>query len=153
MGGRGGEQTRARAKTRLAYPPRLCLYRGRGRPFYRRQRPLIVGLRGNLRNGPAKDGRCSIISLYISGVNLVDWRKWLIYRAQKSLCAWFGEFCSCCCRPLPPQLACSILPATYKDFFGLCMYSVHVQSPRKKCFKWLMEYSFYSYLTILPGPT
>ena len=25
---------------------------------------------------------------------------------------WFGEFCSCCCLPLLPQLACSILPTT-----------------------------------------
>ena len=29
---------------------------------------------------------------------------------------WFGEFCCCCCLPLLPQLACSILPTTYKDF-------------------------------------
>ena len=36
---------------------------------------------------------------------------------KKSLCTWFGEFCSCCCLPLLPQLACSILPTKYKDFF------------------------------------
>ena len=30
---------------------------------------------------------------------------------------WFGEFFSCCCSPLQPKLACSILPTTYKDFF------------------------------------
>ena len=30
---------------------------------------------------------------------------------------WFGEFCSCCCLPLIPQLACSIPATTYKDFF------------------------------------
>ena len=29
----------------------------------------------------------------------------------------FGEFCSCCCLPPLPQLACSILPNMYKDFF------------------------------------
>ena len=38
------------------------------------------------------------------------------YRARKSLCTWFGESCSCCLPPLP-QLACSILPTMYKDFF------------------------------------
>ena len=32
----------------------------------------------------------------------------------KSLCTWFGEFCSCCCLP---QLACSILPTTYQPLF------------------------------------
>ena len=30
---------------------------------------------------------------------------------------WFGEFCSCCCLPLLPQLACSILPTTYQPLF------------------------------------
>ena len=37
---------------------------------------------------------------------------------------WFGEFCSCCCLPLLPQLACSILPTIYRDFFGLCTEAV-----------------------------
>ena len=30
-------------------------------------------------------------------------------------CTWFGEFCSCCCLPLPPQLACKILATMYKQ--------------------------------------
>ena len=30
---------------------------------------------------------------------------------------WFGEFCSFCCLSLLPQLACSIFPTMYKDFF------------------------------------
>ena len=30
---------------------------------------------------------------------------------------WFGEFYSCCCLPLLPQIACSILPTTYKPLF------------------------------------
>ena len=47
----------------------------------------------------------------------------LIYIARESLCTWFGKFCSCGCLPLLPHLACSILPTTYKDLFGLCAES------------------------------
>ena len=37
---------------------------------------------------------------------------------RKSLCTWFGEFCSCFCLPLLPQLAYNILATTYEDFFS-----------------------------------
>ena len=39
---------------------------------------------------------------------------------------WFVEFCSCCCLPPLPQLACSILPTTYEDLFR-ALYNVYLQ--------------------------
>ena len=41
---------------------------------------------------------------------------------------WFGEFCSCCCLPLLPQLACSILPTTYQPLFPP-LYIFYPQPP------------------------
>ena len=36
---------------------------------------------------------------------------------------WFGEFCSCCCLPLLPQLGCSILPSVQTIISGsVCRY-------------------------------
>ena len=34
---------------------------------------------------------------------------------------WFGEFCSCCCLPLLPQLACSIL-VTWERPYSPALY-------------------------------
>ena len=39
----------------------------------------------------------------------------ILSELRKFLRTWFGEFCSCCCLPLLPQLACSILATTYKE--------------------------------------
>ena len=54
---------------------------------------------------------------------------WDMYRAGKSLCLWFGKFCSCCCLPPLPQLACSILPTTYKEFFPALYMSQDNEAP------------------------
>ena len=42
---------------------------------------------------------------------------------------WFGEFCSCCCLPHLPQLAISIPPTTYKDFFQALYIAYLLQRP------------------------
>ena len=46
---------------------------------------------------------------------------------NESLCTWFGEFCSCCCLPLLPQLACSIL-ATWERPYNEAQYDLQARS-------------------------
>ena len=48
----------------------------------------------------------------------------IITEPEKSICTWFGEFCSCCCLPLLHQLDWSIHPTMYKDFFR-ALYITH----------------------------
>ena len=47
---------------------------------------------------------------------------------RKSLRMWFGEVCYCCCLPLLPQIAYTILATTYKDFFSALYISLFTLS-------------------------
>ena len=38
---------------------------------------------------------------------------------RKTDCTWSGDVCSCCCLPLLTQLACNILPTTYKEILSV----------------------------------
>ena len=80
---------------------------------------FLTKCRACIRRAPYASQLGPSLQMELRQLNLLKPNK---YRAQKSLCKWLGEFCSCCCLPLLPQLACSILPTMYKDFFQALYY-------------------------------
>ena len=60
-----------------------------------------------------------VLARIFSKLNMADLNFFLKRHTEQEIMvgAWFGEFCSCCCLPLLPQLACSILRTTYQPLF------------------------------------
>ena len=74
-----------------------------------------------------------VASNYLVGNFSESYQSLTIYRGrQKSASARFGEFCSCCCLPLLPQLACSIL-ATWGPPYTGSLYKVEQNERSLSC--------------------